>query len=627
MRRPGLFTPIVFAVLLCTVRAGAQELRDTLKEVNKRASRGSTRRLNSNGIRVLSADSATLATYRNRSVATLLSQQFPVFVRTYGTNGLATLSLRGASAAQTSVQWNGVPLQNGATGLVDLLLLPVALFDRVDVGFGKGGIGGTLLLQSDIQDFKNERRLELSSGAGSFNTGYLTLKARCATAHWTTSAMASIRSADNNFGYMDASGERTRMTNAKARDAVVQLSVGRKLNNQTTLQAALWGDLHTRYIPPALFEIQSVKKQQDGTLRTNLVLAHGADTNGYEIRGSVIDEWFRYTDLAAALNTNIHTRQYFASPAFHKYFKDRALKLSLALPQQLNVIVGEARKKVGKSALTGELSKRGHRISWNGNARAELVNGKLFAAGVMSADLQLHQAIGLRAAGGYNYRTPTLNELYYTPGGNDQLLPEKGWNGEAGYHIRSTSDGALAASHTVTAYYRDIDNWILWFGGAIWTPHNIARAISRGFETENKLTWSRPKIKWQLIANGTYVSSRTKESKIPGDGSIGRQIPYAPHWIGQGNIGFTTAHLSVNYNQTYTGRRYYNTDETGELAAYALGNIQAGYYWTKKRWGFNLNAQLNNVWDHRYLEVSGRPAPGFNWLLGITISESSGIRN
>ena len=48
---------------------------------------------------------------------------------------------------------------------------------------------------------------------------------------------------------------------------------------------------------------------------------------------------------------------------------------------------------------------------------------------------QASETLRLRAAAYRGLRLPTLNELYYNPGGNSNLKPEKGWNEDAGYTI------------------------------------------------------------------------------------------------------------------------------------------------------------------------------------------------
>ena len=116
----------------------SQTQRDTLKEVKVKARHNLSSDVKVNefspGQKVQSLDSALLSHYQGQSMATLLAQQAQVFVKSYGFNGLATLSFRGASSSQSAVLWNGVPIQNAALGLAER---PCTR----RVGGGGGGLG------------------------------------------------------------------------------------------------------------------------------------------------------------------------------------------------------------------------------------------------------------------------------------------------------------------------------------------------------------------------------------------------------------------------------------------------------------------------------------------------------
>lgn len=606
-----------------------QPLHDTLRTVIKSSTRKARpgRIITPEGIKQLVVDSAVLDDYRGQNMATLLAQQLPVFVRTYGTNGLATLALRGASAAQTAVRWNGVPIQSGSTGLVDLVLIPVPVVDEVKIEYGSnagtmgsGAVGGVLQLGNSTPTFRNAHDYSLFGSAGSYGRLQGGLKLKQSGKLWAGSLVATAQQARNDFEYQDNAGTTRRLSNAGASSMNLQGSLAHKLSAANTIEGFIWMSRSTRDIPPALFEAHSFKQQQDEALRTLLSYTHTDARCDYGLQLSMIDEWFRYNDSTARINTNLHARQWFVNP-YYKAKIGKGRQVTVALPVQWNYLIDEPAKQLTRSAVTVLMEQPG-RVSYSVNGRAELINGKLFYAGGANAAFKLLPAFSIRGSAGYAYRYPTLNELYYTPGGNPDLLPEKGWNTEAGYTWMPALNARLQITHSVTGFYRNMHNWILWFGGAIWTPHNIARVASSGLETENKLTWTRPKASWQLSANASYISSRTIESSLPGDGSIGRQIPYAPRIIGQGNLGFNTAKLRLNYNHTYTGLRYFNTDETGEIPAFGTGNIQAGYLVKQGRWSLDINLQAQNIWNNRYAEVAFRPAPGINWQAGLVIREA-----
>ncbi len=103
----------------------------------------------------------------------------PVFVKSYSFNGLATLHFRGASAAQSQVLWNGIPIQNASLGVADVATLPVLFMNKVSVVYGgsgallgSGNVGGALLLENDKPFFdSNSRRLTACAGAGTARAG------------------------------------------------------------------------------------------------------------------------------------------------------------------------------------------------------------------------------------------------------------------------------------------------------------------------------------------------------------------------------------------------------------------------------------------------------------------------
>jgi iron complex outermembrane receptor protein len=255
-------------------------------------------------------------------------------------------------------------------------------------------------------------------------------------------------------------------------------------------------------------------------------------------------------------------------------------------------------------------------------ASGQFINDDLVFLPGANASFAITDWLGVRGNVQRTYRAPTLNEWYFTPGGNPSLKPEQGWSGDMGYTVKTGMDKPLSLSHDVSVFDRSIKDWIIWFGGAIWTPHNIARVHSRGVETENMLRWSIGTFKFHLGLNTAYVLATTVESDMLNDDSIGRQIPYSPRYNGQVNAGFTYRSLYFNYNHTYTGYRFTTTDESNWLNPYNTGNIQLAYNTTFQHdYTVDITAQCNNIWNQRYAVVAQRPMPGTNWLLGLKISK------
>ena len=120
-----------------------------------------------------------------RSVSELLPAAPGVSVHALGRPGqAATLSLRGASADQSVVLLDGIPLQGPGGGAVDLSTLPATLLERMVVSrgvlgaqFGAGALGGALELLPRTARENWSGGAELSGG--SFGTARLASTPPC----------------------------------------------------------------------------------------------------------------------------------------------------------------------------------------------------------------------------------------------------------------------------------------------------------------------------------------------------------------------------------------------------------------------------------------------------------------
>jgi len=100
----------------------------------------------------LSSDS--LRNFTAVSLGDAQQQATGIFVKGYGSGGIATLSLRGTSAQHTRLYWNNLDVSSPTLGLADMSTVPLAAFDQIQVQYGfaslsdgSGGLGGSIRLQ------------------------------------------------------------------------------------------------------------------------------------------------------------------------------------------------------------------------------------------------------------------------------------------------------------------------------------------------------------------------------------------------------------------------------------------------------------------------------------------------
>jgi len=370
-----------------------------------------------------------------------------------------------------------------------------------------------------------------------------------------------------------------------------------------------------------LFEAYSDKKQTDGSMRVLAEWDRKTAKNAWYAKSSVIRDEIAYTDTAIRIKTDNIVYQYYQEIGWKKRFHEYGQVL-LFMPLQISWLQNPATdtERQNKVALAGAYDVRifDQRLDMAVNAREEVIDAKSVFLPGGDASFALNRWLSVRVNVQKTYRVPTLNELYYFPGGNTGLRPEQGWSEDAGYTARGKT-GRFSIYHDLSVFTRDIHDWIYWVGGAIWTPHNIAEVRSRGVETENYATYTLGKWTFHLGINTAYVLATTVSSYVQNDGSIGRQIPYAPRYNGQANVGFTFRKLSFNYNHTYTGYRFTTVDESEYILPYQTGNVQLMYNTLIKSHVLQFTGQSNNIWNEQYQVVAFRPMPGRNWLLGFKV--------
>jgi len=629
------FTSILMTLLICPNIAGAQNKNDTLKEVSVRGKHNISEDVKLNefapGQKVKTIDSSTLQQYYLQNMAGLLAQQTSVFVKSYGFNGLATLNFRGSSAAQSTILWNGVPIQNAALGIADVSTLPVSFMSKVNVVYGgsaalwgSGNVGGALILEQEAPVFDSGKKtLSASGGSGSFGQYMGGLNGSISFKRWYLSANTFAQIATNNFPYTDRSATRHNMPNGQLASQAGMLSAAYKVNTNNVISFSGWYQEYERQLPPALFETFSGKQQHEASLRLLADWNRKTEKSAWHAKSSLIRDVAQYKDDTVMIRSDNVVYQYYQELGWKKNF-DRYGQLLVFAPVQLSwmtIAVTNDLKQQAKMAIAAAYSiKRfDERLNIAINARGEQINTQSFLLPGASASFAITHWLGIRLNAQRTYRAPTLNELYYFPGGNPGLKPEHGWNEDAGYMLK-VKTGGFTFFHDLSVYNRNIHDWIIWLGGAIWTPHNIAEVNSRGIETENNITYTTGDWKFHIGINTAYGLATTIASYIPNDGSEGKQIPYAPRYNGQANLGFGYKKLSVNYNHTYTGYRFITTDESEYTLPYQTGNVQLMYNTSIRKHNIQLTGQCNNIWNQQYEVVSGRPMPGINWLAGFKVS-------
>ncbi|PHI19913.1 hypothetical protein CEQ90_10195 [Lewinellaceae bacterium SD302] len=578
-------------------------------------------------------DSTHLARSGSNNVADLLSNQSSAFIKSYGLGSLATPSLRGSSSGQVAVLWNGLPIENPMLGLLDLSLLDPTYFGSVELssgsqstGFGSGAVAGAIRLKSEKGEVeKNGGRL--TAGLGSF--GQQWLKGHCyfVSQNKKMAARTTVvnRSADNDFSYFSPrEDDWLKQENARLEQRGFQQQIRYTPNDATHLTLRIWGQQSEKKLPPTTTQRVSESSQGDDFLRSSLHYASRWNASSLTIRSGLFRETIDFRDPQNSLRAISH---FWKAPLEGEmnWYLPGELRLTTGLSGQwLEAETAAYGAKRTQTRLAPFLALRKAWKRWHVrlSLRQETVDGD-FKPVTPGAEVEWRATdhLAINASMSSSYRLPGLNDLFWTPGGRPDLLPEQGWAQELGLRW-SAGEGDHHWHVKLVGHHRLLEDWIQWApmpGSFFWSANNLTKVRSYGLECSQEQRWQLGKISLQLNAAAEYLRSENLIAIELPRMAAGEQLTYVPEWTGRTGLRIESAHSYLNMQQQYVGNRRDNSNETME--AYWLGRGVLGHRFEFGPLLFDLSASVENLWNNRqYRVIERRRMPGRHYAINFMIT-------
>lgn len=641
------------------------------------------------GVQQTKFDSLVLKENIALSMADILTFNSSIFVKNYGRATLSTVSFRGTSASHTQVTWNGMRINNPMLGMTDFSMIPSYFIDDASLLHGTssvnmtgGGLGGLVKL-STVPAHQEGFGMQYVQGIGSFSTFDEFLQLKYGDNHWQVSTRAVYQSSPNDYKYRNHDKkeniyddehniieqyypiERNRSSSFKDLHILQEIYYNTGKGDRFGLNAWYTGSNRELAMMSVDYgdEMDFDNRQRENTLRSVLSWDHTRENWKVSAKGGYIYTWMAYdykrdvgngvmtpmTRSRSKLNTfyGQFDGEYFFSDklfftggiAAHQHLvKSSSRNLSGGEDEDDDGPTREDEVTVGydkgRIELSGNVS-----LKWKPVERlgASLVlRGEMFGtkwAPVIPAffiDYQLSKKgnIIAKASISRNYRFPTLNDLYFLPGGNSKLKSESGFSYEAGLSFSVGKNNVYTLSGSTSWFDQHIDNWIIWLpdGMGYYSPSNIKKVHAYGVETQINLAALLTKS-WKLGVDGTFAwtpSINKGEKRSSADQSVGKQLPYIPEYSATLSGRLTYRSWGLLYKWCYYSERYTMTSNavsyTGHLPPYLMSNVtlEKGF---SLRWAdLSLKGTVNNLFDEEYLSVLSRPMPGINFefFIGIT---------
>jgi iron complex outermembrane receptor protein len=225
----------------------------------------------------------------------------------------------------------------------------------------------------------------------------------------------------------------------------------------------------------------------------------------------------------------------------------------------------------------------------------------------------------VRGAVSGNSRIPTFNELYWQPGGNPDLRPERSLSAEAGVVFAVEALGVWDAR--VTLYSVSTTDRIVWLPGdrGIWSPRNLRSVRTEGVETE--LSWSAAGGWIRFSASGAWLAARRTSEDFPGDPTAGNEIPFTPGQIISGAGICTAGPFTISATYSWVGERYADEGNTRLLPSYGTADASLRCDAVLLAASWFLQAEVFNILDTPYeiLPLYPMPMREFHATIGVRL--------
>lgn len=638
------------------------------------------------GVQETRLDSLILKENIALSIADVLTFNSPIFVKQYGRATLSTVSFRGTGPSHTQVTWNGMRINNPMLGMTDFSMIPSYFIDDASLLHGTssvnetgGGLGGLVRLSTAPADIRGFG-LQYIQGIGMFRTFDEFLRLEWGDEHWQVSTRAVYQSSANDFKYRNRDKKEniyddemnivgsyypTERNKSGAFDDVHVLQevyYDTRRGDRFGLNA--WYINSNRELPLLTTDYADDKqfenRQREHTLRSVLSWDHYRSDWKVAAKAGYIHTWMAYDYRkdpgSGIMNSITRSRNkvdtfygqadgeytpngnwfFTAGVSAHQHLVE-SIDKDIILQQGGKDIVGYDKGRIELSASVSAKWRPTERLGLSAVLREEMYGTKWATVPAFFADCQLSKRgnIVAKASVSRNHRFPTLNDLYFLPGGNPDLRSESGFSYEAGLSFAVGKENVYSLSGSASWYDQHIDDWILWLSTpkGFFSPRNIKQVHAYGVEMQANLAVI-PARDWKLTMNGTFSwspSINEGEPISPADQSVGKQLPYEPEFSATVTGRLTWRSWGLLYQFCYYSERYTMSSNditlSGRLTPYLMNNLSLDKAFALKWADLTLKGTVNNLFNEEYLSVTARPMPRMNVEFFIGIRPKWGGRN
>jgi len=433
-------------------------------------------------------------------------------LRQYAPGSVATFNLGGANSSQSRVLWDGIDISSMASGTLDLSIVPGILLQSSSVldgsnagSFGSNGMAGGLALNWTASGKREFSTLIGLTSIGGLSFGVLN------GGHFSKvnyRSFLQVQESSNSYPY--SLGNQDYTMNGMGFNDITFMQQYNGVYKRAHWKSDIWFTQGEKKNSGSILAAGAPSLLQDKALRVK----YSWQKRSHKISAFIGHEWQAYTDTLNAINlTDTNTyRQYTLQYNYHTKFAKNIIEVG-------HVSAGGTSRD---AALLNVTARHETKLndSWNMLARGTFWQGKLYGAGQFIWSSKKNK-FPIQWSTGSFYRLPTMNELYWNPGGNLELAPERSYGSKVSALYRQND---LKISLTTDQLV--FNNLIQWtpLSGGIWSPVNLERAYS----SSSTLLVQLVKGNVNNEVSATHQYSRVLVSSNAS--SLGKQLIYRPSY-------------------------------------------------------------------------------------------------
>ena len=575
-----------------------------------------------------------------------------VQVKDYGgVGGMKTVNIRGLGAGHTGVTYDGVQVGDCQSGQVDLSRFTLDNVSLVSLQIGqedniyqsaKAYTSAGLINISTLQGVSDRKpHLTTTLRTGSYGLFSPSLLYHQQFSRLGVGAYTSYERADGVYWFTLKNGIKTiheRRNNSDIQTWRGELNMSYQLTDKQTLQWKAYGFTSNRGLPGAVIydNTYSAERLKDKNVFTQM-LYENRFSNRIKMKAAAKWNyaWSRYSDIPASgykedtyrQNETYLTATLWTNPLQGlnlSFAQDYAHNhLSMTLPKAANPTRNSLWTALAANYQIGAFSVNASLLATNIYERVKQGNasdGFHRLSPAFSMQWRCLQDFRLRFGYKDIFRTPTLNELYYTGIGNRHLNPEKSRQWNLGATYSHTFNRTLQLSLTTDGYFGNVTDKIIAVPKMFyWQMMNAGKVRQLGLDVSANIEkrWGND---WTVSATGSYSLMKATDISDPTVVYYRNQIAYTPLHSGSASVLLHTPWLDFSYNVLFMGERYtlsYNIPDN-RMKPFADHSITLSREFNINKQQLRVQFDVRNLGNKNYEVVRFYPMPGTNWRLSVS---------